>query len=54
MIMDKRMFKKTGENLQRYFMFKKRGFARLGKKGKGTYKRKEKYDMAVSSKGQDC
>ena len=43
MDMDKRMFKKKGEELQQYFMFKKRGSARPGKKGKGTYTRKRKH-----------
>ena len=43
MDMDKRMFKKKGEELQRYFMFKRRGSARPGKKGKGTYTRKRKH-----------
>lgn len=40
---DKRIFKKTGEELQVYFMFKKRGSCVENRKGKGSYKRKEKY-----------
>lgn len=37
--MDKSVFKKTGEELQMYFYFKKRGFAVPNKKGKGSYNR---------------
>lgn len=40
---DKRIFKKSGEELQAYFMFKKRGSRIENRKGKGSYKRKEKY-----------
>ena len=40
---DKRIFKKTGEELQQYFLFKKRGSRVESKKGKGSYKRKPKY-----------
>ena len=40
---DKRMFKKEGEELQLYFHFKKRGFVKKNKKGKGSYKRKDKH-----------
>jgi stalled ribosome alternative rescue factor ArfA len=40
---DKRMFKKSPEELQLYMYFKKRGFAIANKKGKGSYKRKSKY-----------
>lgn len=40
---DKRIFKKTGEELQQYFLFKKRGSRVENKKGKGSYKRKPKY-----------
>ena len=39
---DKRIFKKTGDELQQYFLFKRRGSSRPGRKGKGSYKRKEK------------
>ena len=41
--MDKRMFKKSPEELQQYFHFKKRGFAIENKKGKGSYSRKKKH-----------
>lgn len=41
--MDKRMFKKTGDELQQYLMFKKRGSRVENRKGKGSYKRKSKY-----------
>lgn len=35
--------KKTLEELEQYMFFKRRGFAINGKKGKGSYKRKDKY-----------
>lgn len=38
--LDKRMFKKSAEELQLYFHFKKRGFVIQNKKGKGSYSRK--------------
>lgn len=41
--MDKRMFKKTEEELQEYMTFRKRGFVIKNKKGKGSYKRKVKH-----------
>lgn len=41
--MDKRIFKKSPEELQLYLHFKKRGFVKKNKKGKGSYTRKEKY-----------
>lgn len=37
--MDKRMFKKSGEELQQYLMFKRRGSKKTSKKGKGSYNR---------------
>ena len=40
---DKRMFKKSPEELQQYLHFKKRGFAVDNKKGKGSYSRKTKH-----------
>ena len=40
---DKRMFKKSPEELQQYLHFKKRGFAVDNKKGKGSYTRKTKH-----------
>jgi stalled ribosome alternative rescue factor ArfA len=41
--LDKRMFKKSPEELQQYMIFKRRGTKVENKKGKGSYKRKEKY-----------
>lgn len=41
--MDKRIYKKKGDELQLYFHFKKRGFRINNKKGKGSYCRKKKY-----------
>lgn len=35
--------KKTPEELEHYMFFKRRGFAINGKRGKGSYKRKQKY-----------
>ena len=40
---DKRIFKKSAEELQQYMMFKRHGFKIENKKGKGSYKRKSKY-----------
>ena len=40
---DKRMFKKSPEELQQYLHFKKRGFAVDNKKGKRSYSRKTKH-----------
>lgn len=37
--MDKKMFKKTGEELQQYLAFKRKGFKVPSKKGKGSYNR---------------
>lgn len=41
--LDKRMFKKSSEELQQYLHFKQRGFAIDNKKGKGSYTRKTKH-----------
>jgi stalled ribosome alternative rescue factor ArfA len=41
--MDKQIFKKTGEELQQYLQFKRRGSQVKSKKGKGTYTRKIKH-----------
>lgn len=41
--LDKKMFKKSPEELQQYIHFKKRGFAIDNKKGKGSYTRKTKH-----------
>lgn len=40
---DKRIFKKSPEELQLYMHFKKRGFKIENKKGKGSFKRKPKF-----------
>ena len=42
-VIDKRIFKKSPEELQLYFHFKKRGFKIENKKGKGSYVRKPKH-----------
>ena len=42
--MDKRAYKKTGEELQQYLHFRKRGGVVENKKGKGSYKRKPKHN----------
>lgn len=39
--MDKKMFKKTGEELQQYLAFRRKGFKVPAKKGKGSYKRSD-------------
>jgi stalled ribosome alternative rescue factor ArfA len=41
---DKRIFKKNPEELQQYMMFKRRGSRVESKKGKGSFKRKPKYN----------
>ena len=38
---DRRMFKKEGEELQQYLHFRKRGSVVENKKGKGAYNRQE-------------
>ena len=38
---DRRMFKKEGEELQQYLHFRKRGSVVKNKKGKGSYNRQE-------------
>lgn len=38
---DKRAYKKTGEELQQYLHFRKRGSVVQNKKGKGSYNRKK-------------
>ena len=43
LVMDKRDFKKTGEELQDYLAFRRRGAKVAPKKGKGSFKRKEKH-----------
>ena len=39
---DRRMFKKEGEELQQYLHFRKRGSKVRNKKGKGSYERNKK------------
>ena len=41
--MDKRILKKSAEELQQYLAFKRRGYKVPVKKGKGAYKRHEKH-----------
>ena len=41
--MDKRMLKKSSEELQEWLKFRRRGFAVPPKKGKGSYRRKPKH-----------
>lgn len=42
---DKRIFKKSPEELERYMMFKRRGSVVESKKGKGSFKRKPKHSL---------
>ena len=42
--MDKRVYKKTGEELELYLHFRRRSFKIKNKKGKGSYNRKEVKD----------
>ena len=42
-MMDKRIFKKSPEELQEYLKFKRRGFKVQAKKSKGAYSRKSKH-----------
>ena len=39
--MDRRIFKKEGEELQQYLQFKKRGSCVKNRKGKGSYNRQK-------------
>ena len=39
--MDKRVMKKTGDELQQYLAFRRRGSSVPPKKGKGSYNRKK-------------
>ena len=39
--MDRRCFKKTGEELQQYLAFRRRGSKVANKKGKGSYNRQK-------------
>lgn len=42
---DKRIFKKSPEELQQYMMFKRRGSHVENRKGKGSFKRKSKHPL---------
>ena len=48
---DKRMFKKSPEELEQYMQFKRRGTHVESKKGKGSYTRKLKHKKDMY---QDC
>ena len=39
--MNKQVFKKSGEELQEYLMFQRRGYKVKNKKGKGSYNRQK-------------
>lgn len=39
-------FKKSSEEMQEFLKFRNRGFSISSKKGKGSYKRKEKHQHA--------
>ena len=41
--LDRRIFKKTPEQLESYMMFKRRGTLVESKKGKGSFQRKPKH-----------
>ena len=43
--MDKRIFKKSGEELQEFLAFRRRGHKVKSKKGKGSYTRRPKYGL---------
>ena len=47
---DKRIFKKEGEELQQYLHFRKLGSRVENKKGKGSYQRKPKHRRDESQK----
>ena len=47
-IMDKRMFKKTGEELQEYLRIMRKHHVVPSKKGKGSYKRKAKHSKNLA------
>lgn len=42
---DKRILKKSSEELQEYLQFKRRGYSVQAKKGKGSYSRKQKHKL---------
>ena len=41
--MDKRIFKKSNEELSAYLQFKRKGYAIPPKKGRGSFKRNQKH-----------
>lgn len=45
--MDKRVNKKTGEELQQYLQFKRRGYTVKPKKGKGSFQRHPKHKEVI-------
>ena len=45
--MDKRVMKKTGDELQMYLAFRRRGSSVPPKKGKGSYNRKKLKALAL-------
>ena len=45
----KKLFSKDKEELQEYFAFRKKSFRIPNKKGKGSYKRKSKYNQDMLS-----
>lgn len=50
-IMDKTIFKKTGEELQEFLKFRKRGSKVKAKKGKGSFSRKQKHKNKICGIG---
>ena len=50
--MDKRMFKKSPEELQAYLHFKRRGFSVQPKKGKGSYSRNRSINTPQQLNGE--
>lgn len=49
--MDKTIFKKTGEELQEFLKFRKRGSKVKTKKGKGSFSRKQKHKNKICGIG---
>lgn len=49
--LDKRIFKKSPEELEQYMQFKRRGSRVESKKGKGSYNRKTKHKNDIY---RDC
>lgn len=47
--MDKRIFKKSSEELEQYLAFKRKGFKVPAKKGKGSYNRNKFKNYEKSS-----